>query len=166
MKKLLSTEDYLKTLPRKRVGAAALVFQSGGPVTSDSQILILKPTYKDTWLLPGGVVEMDESPLSGVRRECFEELGAALEFSCLLAIDYLPPEAPFDEAFHFLFKSFVLDINTLNLQVEEILEAKWASIDEACALFAPRLARRSREAFLAAQTSGVPVYLEDGRRAF
>jgi hypothetical protein len=26
------------------------------------EILILKPTYRDDWLIPGGVVELDESP--------------------------------------------------------------------------------------------------------
>lgn len=46
---------YYKNLPQKRMAVAALFFNERG------EILILKPSYKEDWILPGGVVELNES---------------------------------------------------------------------------------------------------------
>jgi len=47
----MATPDYYKSLPMKRMGSGALFFDSAG------RILIVKPSYKDVWEIPGGVVE-------------------------------------------------------------------------------------------------------------
>lgn len=54
-KKLLPEKEYLESLPKKRMGVGVLFF-------SGDKILILKPTYKDYWLLPGGAIDLNESP--------------------------------------------------------------------------------------------------------
>lgn len=52
--------------PRKRVGAGVTI------VDEDFRILLVEPTYKDTWEIPGGSVEPGESPREGARRECLD----------------------------------------------------------------------------------------------
>ncbi|MFE0929265.1 NUDIX domain-containing protein [Streptomyces mutabilis] len=51
--------------------AAALFFNQAG------EVLIVNPTYKDYWNLPGGAVDVDqdETPLDAAVRETREELG-------------------------------------------------------------------------------------------
>ena len=63
------TNDYTATLPRKRMGAAVLLSDH------DGRVLLVEPTYKDYWEIPGGSVEADESPYTAVVREIREELG-------------------------------------------------------------------------------------------
>ncbi|MEO0768780.1 MAG: NUDIX hydrolase [Cyanobacteria bacterium J06649_4] len=45
------------------MGAGGLFFDSEG------RLLILKPTYRNDWLIPGGVVEANESPRHACMRE-------------------------------------------------------------------------------------------------
>lgn len=42
---------------------------------SQDRVLLVKPTYKQGWALPGGMSEAAESPLSALRREVREEIG-------------------------------------------------------------------------------------------
>ena len=39
------------------------------------QVLLVDPVYRDTWDVPGGVVEAEESPHAACRREVAEEAG-------------------------------------------------------------------------------------------
>ena len=57
-------------LPRKRAIAQMLVRDP------DGRVLLCQLTYKRDWDLPGGVVEVGESPRLAVAREVEEELGA------------------------------------------------------------------------------------------
>jgi 8-oxo-dGTP diphosphatase len=96
---MLPREDYLKSLARKR-NAAGLI------LLVDGKILIVKPNYKDVWLLPGGVVDELESPLAAARRECREELGFDPVIDRLLLVDYRCEDSATDgwhEALHFVF---------------------------------------------------------------
>ena len=57
-------------LPAIPVSAGALIFDRAG------RLLILKPTYKAGWTIPGGVMEADgETPWDACRREVAEECG-------------------------------------------------------------------------------------------
>ena len=58
-------------LPRKRAIGQMLVRDP------DGRVLLCQLTYKPDWDLPGGVVEVNESPQQAVTREIEEELGLA-----------------------------------------------------------------------------------------
>ena len=60
-------------LPRKRAISQMLVRDPEG------RVLLCQLTYKRDWDLPGGVVEVGESPRLAVRREVEEELGLDIE---------------------------------------------------------------------------------------
>jgi 8-oxo-dGTP diphosphatase len=70
------------SLPTKRVASGALIRDAAGSV------LLVKPTYKDGWEIPGGLVEPGESPKEAARRECLEELGQPIEIGGLLCVHY------------------------------------------------------------------------------
>jgi 8-oxo-dGTP diphosphatase len=69
-------------LPRKRVGAGALITDAAG------RVLMVEPTYKAAWEVPGGVVEADETAFDACRRECLEELGIEVGIERLLVIEH------------------------------------------------------------------------------
>jgi len=74
------TNKYYDSLPKKRMASGVLY------LNEVRELLIVKPTYRDHWLIPGGVVEINESPLQAARREVKEELGidaGDLEFICV-----------------------------------------------------------------------------------
>jgi 8-oxo-dGTP diphosphatase len=64
--------DYTATLPTKRIAASVLF------TGSDGRILLVEPTYKDYWEVPGGAVEAGESPRAAAVREVGEELGSTV----------------------------------------------------------------------------------------
>src|SRR5258706_11113969 len=61
-------------IPAIPVSAGALIFDTAG------RLLILKPTYKSGWTIPGGVMEADgETPWDACRREVAEECGLYID---------------------------------------------------------------------------------------
>ena len=71
----LSDEElkaFIATLPTRRLAAGALIRNERG------EMLLVKPNYKDGWILPGGTVEAGEAPKPGCEREIVEELGLDL----------------------------------------------------------------------------------------
>ncbi|MEM7336276.1 MAG: NUDIX hydrolase [Chloroflexota bacterium] len=88
---------YRNSLPKKRMGAGALIMDE------DGRILLVEPTYKPVWEIPGGVVEQDESPRDCCQREVKEELGLSLPFEELLIIDYNTPTDAKSESLMFIF---------------------------------------------------------------
>lgn len=61
--------SFSEQRPKKRMTAAVLF------LNTQNEILIVKPVYRERWLLPGGIVEKDESPRQACIREIREELG-------------------------------------------------------------------------------------------
>src|SRR5215475_10829388 len=70
------------SFPTKYLSAGALFFDDQGA------LLLVKPTYKEGWEIPGGIVEADESPMQAFVREIHEELGLAVTVGPLLVMDY------------------------------------------------------------------------------
>src|SRR5690242_9638520 len=83
--------------PGKRMGAGALIRDRQG------RVLIVEPTYKDRWEVPGGAVEADESPRTACRRELLEELGLDLSLGRLLVMEWQGPEPERTESLMFVF---------------------------------------------------------------
>ena len=69
MPRKYTDEEYAKILPKKQVGTAVIFLNANG------EILIVKPNYRDGWLVPGGATDENESPLHCAIREVKEEIG-------------------------------------------------------------------------------------------
>ena len=61
-----------KILPAHIVATAGVVLNENGEV-------LLVNTYQDSWVLPGGEVEVGENLVDAVKREIFEESGIEVE---------------------------------------------------------------------------------------
>ena len=148
----------MATLPRKRMGSAVLLRDR------DNRILLVEPTYKDYWELPGGVVDADESPYDAAVRELNEELGLSSTPRRLLAVDWVPPRAGHTEGVMFVFDGGLLDATAeFHLPPEELRGWAWSTMAEAQQRLSPLLARRAGAA-MEAVTGGLTVYLENGTR--
>src|SRR5580698_11400574 len=75
---------YVASLARKRMAVGALCRDGKG------RVLLVDPVYRDTWDLPGGAVEAEESPQAACRREVAEELGLDRPPGRVLAVDWVP----------------------------------------------------------------------------
>src|SRR5215831_9896594 len=92
-----ATEETIP-LPAIPVSAGALIFDRTG------RLLILKPTYKSGWTIPGGIMEADgESPWEACQREVREETGIAVSHGRLAAMDFRRPRPDRPGGIRFLF---------------------------------------------------------------
>lgn len=140
-----------------RVSAGALFFDE------HDRVLLVEPTYKSYWDVPGGYVEPGESPLAACVREVREELGIAPPIGALLVVDWAPAEQEGDKLL-FIFDGGTLDAEQLaaiQLQPAELRSYAFQDLAGADALLIPRLARRLAVA-LDARRTGTPRYLEHG----
>lgn len=131
--------DYTATLARKRMGAGALFFDVTG------RVLLVEPTYKDYWEIPGGAVEADESPHEAVCRELKDELGLSRPPGGLLGIDWVPPREGRTEGLMVVFDGGVLPAEEaagITVAPEELRGWAWCTATEVAERLSPLLARR------------------------
>ncbi|HEX5303276.1 MAG TPA: NUDIX hydrolase [Streptosporangiaceae bacterium] len=142
------------SLPAIPVSAGALIFDSAG------RLLILKPTYKSGWTIPGGVMEADgESPWEACQREVREETGLEVRRGRLAAMDFRPAKPGRLAGIRYLFDCGQVGDEALadvKLQPEEISDSRLVSLTEAFTLLRGPISRRVQSA-----TQG-HFYLEDG----
>jgi 8-oxo-dGTP pyrophosphatase MutT (NUDIX family) len=137
--------------------AGALFFDDRG------RVLLVEPTYKPSWEIPGGIVEHGETPSEACRREIEEELGLRRQPGRLLVVDWAPDND--DERVLFVFEGgLITDPAEIRLQAAELRSYEFVSPDQARDRLIPRLARRVDQA-LRARESGETRYLEHGRQA-
>lgn len=147
-------------LPRKRAISQLLIR------SADGRVLLCQLTYKRDFDLPGGVVEVSESPQLAVAREVEEELGLTIEAGPLLLTDWLPPWGGWDDAVCLVFDGGEVDAgvaDTIVRQEREIRSAGFftlAEVREKCADFT---ARRIESALRNLSERPGPSYTESGR---
>ena len=131
----------------------------------DGRLLVLRPTYKKGWILPGGMLEADESPWQGCRREVAEECGIHVETGRLVAVDTRPAEpGRRDTALRYLFDCGLIPAGQIIiLQAEELDDHRFVTPQEAWDLLRPALRRRVQSALAAVKAGQGCCYLENGR---
>jgi 8-oxo-dGTP diphosphatase len=148
-------------LPAVPASAGALIFDRRG------RLLILRPTYKSGWTIPGGVMESNgETPWQACRREVHEECGLELAAARLACVDFRPPRTGNPGGIRFLFDCGSLGDSALRgitLQPAEIAEHRLVTLAEAMVMLRKPIRRRVRAA---RRRDGRPrrglVYLENG----
>jgi 8-oxo-dGTP diphosphatase len=153
--------DY--AVPRIPASAGALIFDHRG------WLLILKPTYKSGWTIPGGVMEADgETPWQACQREVREECGLDVASGRLVCTDFRRATDSSPGGIRFLFDCGVLRgsaFDSIVLQTEEIAEHRLVPLADALPLLRKPIRRRVRAV---RKRDGSPrkhaiVYLENGR---
>jgi len=140
-------ERYVARLDRKRM-AAGILFRD-----ADGRVLLVQPSYKPNWEIPGGAVEADESPWTAASRELREELGIDRAVGRLLVVDYVRPQDSRPEGVIFIFDGGILDERDLAGLVvadAEILSVGLHTLAEARGKVKPLLADRLEVAVEAA----------------
>jgi 8-oxo-dGTP diphosphatase len=152
-------DQYMASLARKRMAAGALFRDTAG------RVLLVEPTYKPTWEIPGGTVEENESPTAACRREVIEELALDRPVGRVLAIDWVPPRSERTEGLMLVYDGGILtptDIKAIRLPADELASYALVSPDRVSELAGALLARRIA-ACLDAAATGTAISLEDGR---
>lgn len=158
---VLPPDQYVASLARKRMAATAFFRDDEG------RVLLVNPVYKETWDLPGGAVEAEESPHAACRREVAEELGLDRPPGPVLAVDWVPsrPERP--EGLIVVYDGGVLspgEVKEIVLADGELAEFAFVPRDEVAGLVTPLLARRVASC-LDAVAAGAVAALENGSPA-
>jgi 8-oxo-dGTP diphosphatase len=140
-----------------RVAAGALFFDDQG------RLLLVKPTYKSGWEIPGGYVEPGETPTQACQREAREELGLERPAGRALAVDWAPSEKEGDKLL-FIFdggRLSDLDQAAIVLPSDELEAFAFHAVEDVDSLLIDRLARRVHAA-VQARRAGETMYLEHG----
>ena len=145
-----------RDLARLPVSVNAVIRDGAG------RVLVLKPTYKSGWTLPGGQMEADgESPWDACRREVREECGLEVTTGRLGVVDFLRPRTGRPGGLRVVFDCGTVDEGaaaTVVVQEGEIAEFRFVDRHTADDLLRPAVRRRLH----ALLTSSAVVYLEEG----
>jgi 8-oxo-dGTP diphosphatase len=150
--------DPSESFATPRVAAGALFFDDQG------RVLLVHPTYKSTWDIPGGYVERGESPAAACRREIQEELGLDRPPLRLLAVDWAPSDSEGDKLL-FLFDCGSLgdEQTQIRLDSAELDKWRWVHPSNLDDYVIDRIARRIRSS---SKSPANALYLEHGEIAW
>lgn len=144
------------TQPQIPASAGALLFDE------DGRLLVLKPTYKSGWTIPGGMMEDDgETPWEACRREVLEETGLTVTSGRLVCVDSRPAKKDRKLGLRFLFQCGTVtraQAKKITLQEYEVSDYLWAEPAEALELLRPAIRRRVEKGL----DTDHCLYLEDG----
>jgi 8-oxo-dGTP diphosphatase len=157
----MPTDVYVASLARKRMAAGALCRDGAG------KVLLVDPVYRDTWDLPGGAVEAEESPHAACRREVTEELGLDRPVGRVLAVDWVPSRPGRPEGLIVVYDGGVLttdDIEAITVPDGELAGFAFVLPDQVAGHVSPLVARRIT-ACLDALAAGTVASLADGSPA-
>lgn len=119
--------------------AAGVLFNDG-----NGRVLLVNPTYKKGWEIPGGYVEIGESPRAAAIREVKEELGLDIDVRNLLVLDWAPHPNEGDKLL-IIFDGGQLGQTTLdkiNFVDGELSAAQFFTPEELSDVLPDRLAKR------------------------
>jgi 8-oxo-dGTP pyrophosphatase MutT (NUDIX family) len=145
---------------RKRVISHLLLTDSAG------RVCVLETTFKPDFELPGGILEVGESPRAGLVREVQEELSHTVSVGRLLVVDWLAPYLGWEDAVELIFDGLELSDHAaarLRPDLKEIRAIHWLEPDAAVQRMAPFAQGRLLGA-LAAREERRTLYLEAGVR--
>lgn len=154
--KKFTDEEYAAMLPKKQVGTAVLLFNTRG------ELLIVKPNYREGWLIPGGAADNNESPLHCAIRETKEEIGLEISELHLVGIYYAHKKGVFTDSLKFIFSGGTLteqQVSEIKLQTEELEKYSFTPLGEAILLLSPSLKKSVPVCLEAIKNKGV-AYLE------
>lgn len=155
---LLPFDEYVRSLDRKRMSAGVLFRDT------EDRILLVEPSYKSHWDIPGGSVDAGEAPWATARREVREELGIDRSFTRPLVIDHVANDGRMPEGIAFIFDGGLIteaEVRALDLIDPEIIAARLCHLNAAASKLKASLAVRLSVALEASRTGDL-VLCDDG----
>jgi ADP-ribose pyrophosphatase YjhB (NUDIX family) len=130
----LATADSLEQLQALSAGAfrrpTPIVTGDAAIIDDDGRILLIRRADNGKWAMPGGAMEVGETPAEGVMREALEETGVHCEIVALAGVHdsrRIGAETPH----HLYMLSFLCrplsgaDLQSAPLTAGEILDRRW-----------------------------------------
>jgi 8-oxo-dGTP pyrophosphatase MutT (NUDIX family) len=153
----MSESQAQEEVAQPRTAAGVLIFDEAG------RVLLVNPTYKPGWEIPGGYLHPGETPSEGAARELKEELGLTTPIGRLLVADWAPHPSEGDKLLFVFDGGLITDADRAQITPDGVEIGEYAFHEEGQldAALIPRLARRVHAAF-AARADGETVYLERG----
>jgi len=145
---------------RKRVAADVLIRDERG------HVVLVNPTYKKYWDLPGGMAESNEAPRTAAMREVHEELGIPIKPGRVLVLDWVGPHGPWDDQLVFIFDGGILSndqVQHLKPRDPEISDVAAVPVHEARRLLRADMADQLERA-LQALADNTTDYYENPQR--
>ncbi|GAB3533760.1 NUDIX hydrolase [Arthrobacter tecti] len=153
----MSVAEYYLQLPKRRLAAGAVI------TNSQRHVLMVEPTYKSPWEVPGGSVEHGESPKGACIRECREELGLDINVGRLLVLEHQLEALPRGDSGMFLYDGGSLGESAeITLPADELRSFAYVDPMQLYEVTSARLASRIQHA-LSALAAGDTVELETQR---
>lgn len=147
-------------LARTRLGAGALITDSKG------RVLMVEPTYKEPWEIPGGSVDAGETARAACRRECLEELSLEVEVGRLLVLEHRTEGGDRGDSIMFIYDGGQLEESaSIRLPTDELRSYRFVEPERLTELTSERLAGRIRFA-LKARGDGCFIELNNGERVW
>lgn len=117
---------------------------AGGAIirNKEGKILILEPTYKDHWEIPGGVTEDNESPRQSAEREIKEELGVDIKVGHCLVTHYRAAMGDQNENIMWVFDGGEIDESKIQLCDKELKAFAFVTWEEAIEKVGKRISSR------------------------
>lgn len=134
---------------------------SGALFVREDKVLLVHKTYGNGWDIPGGYVDVGESPAGACERELREELGIDRAAVRLLVHDWAPDGD--GDKICYVFDCGELGDDERRIQPDnvEIDGFAWVRVDDLAHHVIPRLERRLVNAYVA-HTEHTTLYLEHG----
>ena len=147
------TRRIPQNAPEKNSGDGGHFFNTKG------EILIVKPDYREGWLLPGGTADEGESPRACGIRETKEELG--LDISDIQLVGVYHSGNP--DSLKFIYNGGILTdekISQIHLQEDELEQYAFLSPTEALPMLSVSL-QKSLPASLEAIKNNTVAYVDN-----
>ncbi len=103
-------------------------------INDKNEILLIKRADNKLWATPGGSLELDETPMQGAARECFEETGFKVKIIELLGVfssncyEFINFPWKDSKICHLFFRGKI--ISGEKMTSDETLEVEWFSEDK------------------------------------
>jgi 8-oxo-dGTP diphosphatase len=121
--KKLKKDPIVPTPKNHTIGVGAVVIDK-------NQLLVIKDKIYQKYKLPGGHIDNNENISTALTREVYEETGIEVSFNSIISIGHFYP-AQFGESNIYVVCTATPLTYEINIQdTEEIIDAKWISIDE------------------------------------
>jgi hypothetical protein len=139
-KVVLSPDEYFNSWSRKPMSLTVIFRDEHG------RVLILKPSYRENWILPGGKVADNESPIKAARLAVKESLGFDFDGRrlVLLGVEYVAAMDSRPEMMVFMFEGGTLSENQISCikLSDKSLDFRCVYLSEAKGLLTDRTIRK------------------------
>ncbi|MEV0254764.1 NUDIX domain-containing protein [Streptomyces sp. NPDC050732] len=151
----------------RRIGGQLLIRNDAG------HVLLVRPSYKPGWIMPGGDALPDEGAAAAACREARQDTSLTIKVQRLLLVDRIPanPEGAV-EGYNFVFDGGVLAADAISEitlptarpeRQPELLDFKFVHPDDLVGHCKPYHGRRVTAALAVLTNALAPQYLEFGR---